>query len=105
GAPRGRGARDVRALLLLTRLRLLDVLRSRASAGFMLVFPVALLLVSGVVFLEGHPFERRTLVVVDEARPGEQRRAGHARPDARQRLALGADRLDADLVERREREA
>jgi ABC-2 type transport system permease protein len=55
----------VRAFLALTRLRALDVLRSRSSAGFVLVFPVVLLAIVGLVFREGHPFERRTLLVVE----------------------------------------
>jgi ABC-2 type transport system permease protein len=54
----------MRALLLLTRMRLLDVLRNRASSAFILVFPVVLLVITGLVFLEGHPFERRALAVV-----------------------------------------
>jgi ABC-2 type transport system permease protein len=62
----------MRALLLLTRMRLLDVLRNRASTAFILVFPVLLLVVTGLVFLEGHPFERRSLLVLD---PGDLERA------------------------------
>lgn len=53
-----------RAFLVLTRLRLLDVLRSRSSAGFVLFFPLVLLAVTALVFLDGHPFERRVLLVV-----------------------------------------
>jgi ABC-type polysaccharide/polyol phosphate export permease len=57
----------VSAFWSLARLRLLDVLRSRSSAGFVLVFPVVLLVIVGFVFREGHPFERRTILVVDDA--------------------------------------
>lgn len=56
-----------RALLVLTRLRLLDVLRNRSSIGFLLGFPLVLLLVIGLVFSGGHPFERRALLVVGDA--------------------------------------
>jgi len=55
----------VSAFFALTRLRALDVLRSKSSAGFVLVFPVVLLAIVGLVFREGHPFERRTLLVVE----------------------------------------
>ncbi len=55
----------MRAFLALTRLRALDVLRAKSSAGFVLVFPVVLLAIVGLVFREGHPFERRTLLVVE----------------------------------------
>jgi ABC-type multidrug transport system permease subunit len=54
----------VNAFLSLARIRVLDVLRSKSSATFVLAFPVVLLLVVSVVFSEGHPFERRTIAVV-----------------------------------------
>jgi ABC-2 type transport system permease protein len=54
----------MRTFWLLTRLRLLDVLRSPSSVGFVLVFPLLLLLVVGFVFAEGHPFERKTVLVL-----------------------------------------
>ncbi len=57
----------MRALLLFARLRLYDTLRSKSSVGFVIVFPVVLLLVVGLVFANGHPFEQRRLVVVGEA--------------------------------------
>jgi len=53
------------AFWVLFRIRLLDVLRSKSSAGFVLLFPVVLLVVLGLVFLNGHPFERRYIAVVD----------------------------------------
>ncbi len=53
------------AFLVLFRIRLLDVLRSRSSTGFVLLFPVALLIVMGLVFMNGHPFERRYVAVVE----------------------------------------
>lgn len=82
----------MRALLLLTRLRLLDALRSRTTAGFILVFPVVLLLVTGLVFLEGHPFERRTLVVVGDAAALEGVRAALAGLDEVRVEAAGSER-------------
>jgi ABC-2 type transport system permease protein len=56
----------MRAFVVLTRMRLLDVLRSASSVGFILFFPIVLLVVTGLVFLEGHPFERRTVLVVGD---------------------------------------
>lgn len=53
------------AFLVLLRIRLLDVLRSRSSTGFVLIFPVALLIILGLVFMNGHPFERRYVAVVE----------------------------------------
>ena len=55
----------MRAFWALARLRTLDVLRSRSSAIFVLLFPMVLLLLVGFVFQKGHPFERRTVVIVD----------------------------------------
>ncbi len=52
------------AFWALARMRLLDVLRSRSSAAFVVVFPVVLLVIVGFVFSEGHPFERRTVEIV-----------------------------------------
>lgn len=80
------------ALWVLIRLRLLDTLRSRSSAAFVFLFPLVLLSVVGVVFMHGHPFERRTLLVVESAGP-----AGNA-ADA-PRLAAVRERLkDFDEV-------
>lgn len=45
-------------------MRLYDVLRNRSSASFVLLFPVVLLLVVGLVFMNGHPFERRRVALV-----------------------------------------
>jgi ABC-type multidrug transport system permease subunit len=57
------------AFLVLLRIRLLDVLRSRSSTGFVLLFPVVLLAVLGLVFMHGHPFERRYVAIVATDRP------------------------------------
>lgn len=51
------------AFWVLTRLRMLEVLRSAPSAGFLFGLPLALLLIVGGVFLNGHPFERRHVVI------------------------------------------
>lgn len=53
------------AFLVLLRVRLLDVLRNKSSVGFVLVFPVVLLITLGLVFMNGHPFERRYVALVD----------------------------------------
>ncbi len=52
---------------VLARLRVLDVLRSGAPGVLFLVFPLVLLGVVGVVFMNGHPFERRHVVLVGES--------------------------------------
>lgn len=56
----------MKAFWVLTRQRLQDVLRSRSSASFVLLFPVLLLLVVGFVFKNGHPFEERRVALVGE---------------------------------------
>ncbi len=52
------------AFLVLVRMRLLDTLRNRSSIGFTLIFPIVLLAVLGLVFMNGHPFERRYVAVI-----------------------------------------
>lgn len=74
----------MRALWVLTRQRLNDVLRSRSSASFVLLFPVVLLLIVGFVFKNGHPFELRHVAVVGdvstvELAAYEEVRVQHAR--------------------------
>ena len=54
----------MRVFFLLVRLRILDTLRSPSSAGFFLALPMILLLVLGLVFMNGHPFERRPISLV-----------------------------------------
>ncbi|MFO0758634.1 MAG: ABC transporter permease [Byssovorax sp.] len=54
----------MKTFLLLVRLRILDVLRNRSSTAFFLLFPLLLLLALGVMFMNGHPFERRPVAVV-----------------------------------------
>ena len=52
---------------LLLRLRIAEVTRSRTSTGFFLGLPLVLLLVIGLVFMNGHPFERHRVAVVGDA--------------------------------------
>ena len=54
----------MRALWLLSRLRVLDVLRSRSATFSFLGLPVLILLVLSAVFGGGHPFEVRRVTVV-----------------------------------------
>ncbi|MBI3891582.1 MAG: ABC transporter permease [Candidatus Wallbacteria bacterium] len=54
----------MKAFLVLVRLRLGEVRRSRAAALVHFGLPMALLLVTSALFLDGHPFERRRLAVV-----------------------------------------
>jgi ABC-type polysaccharide/polyol phosphate export permease len=53
----------MRALYLLTRMRVLDVMRSAPSVGLFFGLPILLLCLTAIVFANGHPFERRTIVV------------------------------------------
>ena len=57
-------AADVRAFLLLAKLRIVDVTRSGAASFLFLGVPVLLLVIVGVVFAHGHPFERRQVAIV-----------------------------------------
>lgn len=54
----------MRALWVLSRLRVLDVLRSRSATFAFLGLPVLILLVLAAVFGSGHPFEVRRVTVV-----------------------------------------
>jgi ABC-type multidrug transport system permease subunit len=54
-----------RTLWLLARLRLKEMIHSPGSAALYLGFPTVLLVLIGLVFAGGHPFERRTVAVVD----------------------------------------
>jgi ABC-type multidrug transport system permease subunit len=57
----------VNAFVVLTRMRIRDVLRKKSSAAFMFVFPIVLVAGVGFIFVHGHPFERRTVLIVDRA--------------------------------------
>ena len=59
----------MRALWVLARLRVLDVVRSRSATFAFLGLPVLILLVLAAVFGSGHPFEVRRITVVQG--PGE----------------------------------
>lgn len=83
----------MKALFVLVRLRVYDVLRNRSSAAFVLLFPVILTLVVGFVFMHGHPFEKRYVAVVgaedaplarsvDALAPFEEVRVGKERSEA-----------------------
>jgi ABC-type multidrug transport system permease subunit len=52
------------AFWLLCRLRLFELLRNRSSLGFFVGLPLLLLLATGGMFADGHPFERRQLALV-----------------------------------------
>lgn len=57
----------MRALWLLSRMRVLDVVRSRSSAIAFFGVPLAMLLMLALVFGHGHPFERRSVSLVGDA--------------------------------------
>jgi ABC-type polysaccharide/polyol phosphate export permease len=56
----------VRPFLLLVRLRVMEVFRQRSTGIFFLGLPLLFLVLVGVIFANGHPFERRRLAVVGE---------------------------------------
>jgi ABC-2 type transport system permease protein len=58
----------VRTFLLLVRMRVRDVTRKTSTFVFLFGLPIVLLAIVSLVFLEGHPFERRHVVVVGDAR-------------------------------------
>ncbi len=64
----------MRAFLILAKLRLLEVFRSPSFMGFFWGFPVGLLLIVGFIFINGHPFEQRYVLIVDSI-PAPERTA------------------------------
>lgn len=56
----------MKALFFLVRMRFHDLVRNRSSAAFFFVFPIVLFVVTGGIFSNGHPFERRSVVVVGD---------------------------------------
>jgi ABC-2 type transport system permease protein len=90
----------VKAFLVLVRMRVLDVARNRASLGLLFGLPIVLLAVVTLVFVDGHPFERRHVVLVGDA--GETATALAALPEVRidhgetERAAVG--RLDSRMA-------
>lgn len=88
------------AFLVLVRLRVLDVARSKASLGLLMGLPLVLLAVVALVFVDGHPFERRRLVVVGD--PGALAASLAALPEVRvERVATRAaalGRLDSRMA-------
>ncbi len=63
----------MRGFWILTRLRLLDTLRTPTSAAFVFLLPLVLLLVVGFIFANGHPFERPSVLLVSSSQEGETR--------------------------------
>lgn len=59
----------MRAFLVLFRLRSLDVMRSGTTFVLFMALPLVLLGVVALVFANGHPFERKTVIVVS---PGDR---------------------------------
>jgi ABC-2 type transport system permease protein len=56
----------VKAFLVLFRLRSLDVMRSGATFVLFMALPLVLLGVVAVVFANGHPFERKVVLVIGD---------------------------------------
>lgn len=86
------------AFSMLVRVRLLDVLRSKSSIGFVLFFPIALLVTLGLVFMHGHPFERRYVAIVDDGRGGAaiERCAQSLAPF--EEVRVGRERTEAEAL-------
>src|SRR5688500_1534044 len=63
-AHRTRSRDRVKAFFVLFRLRSLDVMRSGATFVLFMALPLVLLGVVALVFANGHPFERKTVLVV-----------------------------------------
>lgn len=85
------------ALWVLAKLRVLDIARNRASLALLFGLPLVLLAIVTLVFMGGHPFERRHVIAV-----GGDPAALAALPDvtvdheASERAALG--RLDSRMA-------
>lgn len=56
----------MRALWVLVLMRLRDVARSKSGVFFYVMLPLLLLAVVGVSFWNGHPFEKKRVVVLDQ---------------------------------------
>ncbi len=59
----------MKTLYLLARLRLKENVHSLPTAVLYLAMPMALLVIVGLVFANGHPFERKTIAVIGEPTP------------------------------------
>lgn len=86
------------AFLVLLRIRLLDVLRSRSSTGFVLLFPVLLLVVLGLVFMHGHPFERRYVAIVMTNQPNEALEACARKLESFDEVRISRERTEAEAM-------
>ncbi|MDC3955720.1 ABC transporter permease [Polyangium jinanense] len=86
------------AFLVLVRMRLLDTLRNRSSVGFTLVFPVVLLAVLGLVFMNGHPFERRYVAVVSTGTESAAIERCVAELGAFEEVRVGRERTEAEAL-------
>ena len=56
----------MRVFWILTRLRIAEVTRVTSSAIFFFAFPLAMLLVTALLFYPGHPFEQPRIATVGE---------------------------------------
>lgn len=63
----------MKAFLLLSKLRIVDITRNRVSSFLFLGAPLLLLVLVGVTFMNGHPFERRQVAVVRHGGGAEDR--------------------------------
>ncbi|HEY8073542.1 MAG TPA: hypothetical protein VIF62_05520, partial [Labilithrix sp.] len=68
-------------LSVLVRIRLSEVFRRPSTAFWFFVLPSLLVFLVAIVFRNGHPFERRVVVVVGDAPALEAKLAPHVVAD------------------------
>ncbi len=86
------------AFLVLFRIRLFDVLRNKSSAGFVLLFPLVLLGVLGLVFMHGHPFERRYIAIVETNPTSAMTQRSVETLGAFDEVRIGKERTEAEAM-------
>jgi len=86
------------AFLVLFRIRLLDVLRARSTTGFVLLFPVMLLIVLGLVFMHGHPFERRHVAIVQTDSKDDALEACARKLEGFEEVRVSHERTEAEAM-------
>ena len=76
----------MRAFWLLVSLRLREIYRSRSALFFHTALPLLLTGVVGLVFLNGHPFERKRVVGLGEGGATAAARLEIGRASCRERV-------------------
>lgn len=86
------------AFLVLFRIRLLDVLRTRSTTAFVLLFPVLQLGVLGLVFMHGHPFEHRYVSIVETDSKNEAVEACARKLEGFDEVRVSHERTEAEAM-------